>query len=323
MKLTIQQIRQGLATIALAACGLGANNASAQLAANTYQFSAFSGTYNEITGGTALTAIEDDDALSGAIPIGFTFNYCGTDYTQLIACSNGWLSFNTSITSSYTGNSASSANDIKPALFPLWDDISGDNATARYITTGTAPNRVFTIEYKNWLWNYSAANPVISFEVKLYESSNLIQYIYRQESGAIDNSSSGASIGIADNDATAGYLSLNNTGTAPVPSSTTFTTNLGSKPATGQVYQFKPLPPIDMDADSIIVNTPFCSNSTQPVSARIKNLGTATINTVTVNWSVDGVTQTPVVYSTPVSNVITAPNNRATEMYSSPTALHV
>ncbi len=313
MKITTKQIgRWGLA-LTMATC-LSATQVQAQLAANTYQFSAFSGTFTDITGATSLSAIETDDALSAAVPVGFDFNYCGTNYNQIRVSSNGWISFNTGLgTYDYVaGNATGSFNTIKPAIFPLWEDISGNGGTAGYTTVGTAPNRIFTVEFKNWKWNYSGTAAALSFQIKLYETSNLIQFIYRQEAGAINTNSGGASIGIMDNNATVGYLSLNNTSATPVASFTTFATDLLDKPATGQVYQFKPLPGIDMDADSAVVATPFCSNASQPVSARIRNMGTATITTVDVHWSVDGVLQTPVTYNTtPIGNITTAPNNTA------------
>lgn len=302
------------AFLTLSAALLVSQTTNAQLAANTYQFTALSGTYTDITGGTAIANLLADDGLSAAVNIGFTFNYCGTDYTQFKACSNGWVSFNAAVTSNTWTNTTANVTTIKPALMPLFDDLAGwgTGAAASSVVTGTAPNQVCTIEFKNWSWRgSSAAAPMISFQVKLYQTSNLIQFIYRQEATAVNGD--GATIGIGDNDATAGYLSLNNTSSAPTASSTAFTTNITTKPATGQIYQFKPLPPIDMKADSILVDPQFCSNASKPASVKISNQGTATINTVDVYWSVDGVLQTPVTYSAAaISNVTTAPNNTAT-----------
>jgi hypothetical protein len=313
MKITFTKIKRMGTLLTLTACGFGAPDARAQLAANTYQFSALSGTFTEITG-TAIAGISQDDGTSAAIPIGFDFNYCGTDYSQVKVCSNGWVTFNTGLTTTTWTNDLTNIGNLKPCLMPLFDDLAGwgTGAAPSYTTTGTAPNQVFTIQLKNWNWRQSSGSPPnISLQVKLYQGTNVIEYIYRQEAAA--SNADGATIGIADNNATVGYLVLNNSSATPTVSSTTLTTNITAKPATGQIYRFKPLPPIDMDADSIIVATPFCSNASQPVSARIKNMGTSTINTVDVYWSVDGVLQTPVTYNAlPISNVTTAPNNTAT-----------
>src|SRR5688572_7878042 len=67
----------------------------AQAVAN-YVFAASSGTYTPL-GATATAlpaAFLADDVVSGAIPLGFTFNYAGVDYTNVYASSNGFLSFN-------------------------------------------------------------------------------------------------------------------------------------------------------------------------------------------------------------------------------------
>src|SRR5690606_21214671 len=69
----------------------------AQFPASSYGFTASSGTFTEITGGTNVTPaaayaqFTQDDAYSLPVPLGFTFNYCGSDYTQLVASSNGWV----------------------------------------------------------------------------------------------------------------------------------------------------------------------------------------------------------------------------------------
>jgi hypothetical protein len=221
-----------------------ASKALAQYPASSYAYAAVSGTYTDITGVTGLTVLPSafygDDNLSGNIPIGFTFNYCGVDYTQLKACTNGFLSFNTPTTNQWTNTLANlTANSIKPALLPLWDDLGGTGGTASYVTTGTAPNRKFTIQFKNWQW-YVGNNNTISFQVMLYETTNVIEYQYKQESGALGGFSESATIGIADGTATPTYLTLNNSLATATASSTTFTTSINTKPPEGQLYRFTP-----------------------------------------------------------------------------------
>lgn len=213
------------------------NTKSVAQSASTYVFSASSSTYSYLSGGTSVYILEDD-ITSSAIPIGFTFNYCGTGYTQLKACSNGWLSFNTATTSNLWTNSVANLNTIKPALMPWFDDMEGYFGTATYATTGSAGSRVFTFEYKDWDidWSYDYN---FSFQVKLYEATGVIQYIYKQEAGYYGGYESGT-IGIGDGAATPTYLTLNGTGTSPSASSTTFNTSLYGRPADGQIYQFTP-----------------------------------------------------------------------------------
>lgn len=212
--------------------------------ASDYSFSSISSTYTYLSGGTAISAIQTDDAISAAIPIGFTFNYCGSSYTQLIASSNGWVSFNTDVPNPYGGNTLGNLKSIKPALFPLWDNINGSTSyggAASYKTTGTAPSREFVIEYKNWQWNNTATTAAISFQIKLFEGSDIIQFRYKRESGAVVSGS--ASIGIADNASTPTYLSLPDSTASPAVSSSLFRTTIKGRPSDGRVYQFNPPPP--------------------------------------------------------------------------------
>jgi hypothetical protein len=266
--------------------GLGFSMVShAQVPASAYSYAASTGTYTDITGGTGVSAILTDDASSGVLPIGFTFNFCGTDYTQFIVNSNGFLSFKTTpAIAGATYNSLGNLGTVKPAIFPLWADQNGSGGAANYVVTGSAPNRVFTMEFKNWKWNYSAAAAVVSYQIKLYETTNVIQFIYRQESGGI-NGSSYASIGICDGAATPTYLSLNNATAAATASSTIFTTSISSKPPTGQVYQFTP-PPNCATATFPVSGTTTVSPGTICVSGNV----TLAMTTATAMPAVTGIT---------------------------------
>lgn len=210
---------------------------------SSYQFNAVSGTYTPLVGGVDVDIIEADDTYSSSISLPFTFTFNGTGYTSVIVSSNGWMSFNPSVTNSTTGNNLStSATSIRPLLAPLWDDLDGrstNSSQASYLTSGSAPNRVFTMEWFNWEWNYGSSASPISFQVKLYETTNVVEFIYQQGPGSVNSGS--ASIGIAGASTGAGnYLSLNNTSTNPTASSTSETTTINTRPANGQVYRFSP-----------------------------------------------------------------------------------
>jgi subtilisin-like proprotein convertase family protein len=211
----------------------------------SYNFTAVSGTFTAITGGTTA-GINVDDAMSATLPIGFTFTYNGIAYTQFRASSNGFMTFSTTATDAPTNDLSGATAARRPLLAPLWDDLDGratGGSNASYLLSGTAPNRVLTMEWLNWEWGYNSTNPVISFQVKLYEATGVIEYVYRQESGAVSIAfNTSASIGLTTATGTGAnsYLSLSSSGTAPTVSSTTETTNITTKPATGQIYRFSP-----------------------------------------------------------------------------------
>lgn len=203
-----------------------------------YTFSASSGTFSALTSSNVPIIGDRDEGYVNNIPIGFTFKYCGVDYTSVSASTNGWLTFGQTISNAEYDNNLANGGQ-RPLLAPLWDDLDMSSGAIRYITAGTAPNRIFTIEWRRAEWNYNANSPVVSFQVKLYESSGIIDFIYKRESANISGGS--ASIGITDGTAGDGhYLSLNGTGTNPTASSTNETSTLDTKPANGQVYRFAP-----------------------------------------------------------------------------------
>ncbi|MDP2385538.1 MAG: GEVED domain-containing protein [Bacteroidota bacterium] len=190
---------------------------------------------------TTIVAAATDESLSAATNIGFTFNYNCVNYTQFKASSNGWLTFNTAITSAGLTNDLD-ANTMGSCIAPLWDDnATGATGNVNYKLTGTAPNRILTIEWKQIEWNYGATTWGLSYQCKLYETTNVIDFIYTRNGGAAANlNSPSASIGISG--ATGQFYSLGDVTGAPAVSSVTETTNLSTKPATSQHYIFTPAP---------------------------------------------------------------------------------
>ncbi|GHN02106.1 hypothetical protein WSM22_35950 [Cytophagales bacterium WSM2-2] len=207
-----------------------------------YTFAASAGTFTPLVGANAVDVIEDDDVVSDPIPIGFPFRFASMPVSKLRASSNGFVTFN--LISNVHFDTQSNGNSLKlsnyrPLAAPLWDDLHGTGGQASYQTTGIAPNRIFTMEWLNWKWNYQAAAANISMQVKLYEADNHIEYIYRQEAGALSVPT--ASIGLAFLGINGGnFLSLNNTTASPSVSSTIENTDLNVRPANGQVYSFTP-----------------------------------------------------------------------------------
>jgi hypothetical protein len=212
--------------------------------ASSYGFTALSGTYTTISGGTELFEVEDDDMSSySMIPIGFAFNFCGTNYTTCKVNSNGWVSFADVFPQSWEmrENETYNLSLMTPMLQPLWDDLAGYSGICKYETTGTTPNQVFTIEWRGWTWFWYLGYETISFQVKLYETTNVIEFVYQQEPGQLDGFSEAATIGIANTDTD--FQTLDNSSTNPTPSSSIFYNYIFQKPATGQVYRWSPPPP--------------------------------------------------------------------------------
>ncbi len=212
--------------------------AQAQSVAN-YTFAASSGTFTALAGATQATASNTDDGVTPVLPVGFNFVYNGVSYNTFSASTNGFMGLGGQVSASF-GNSLTSGGGARPVLAPLWDDLDLATTTSiSYLTSGTAGSRVLTVEWLDASWNYNAAGPVMSFQAKLYEADGHVDFVYRQEAAAVNSGS--ASIGItAVATGVGNYLSLSNATAAPTASSTTETTSINTKPATGQTYTFTP-----------------------------------------------------------------------------------
>lgn len=220
----------------------------------SYSFTRWTDDYVSIAGqpGTVNTSLlgRDDTTITG-IPIGFSFPYCTGTYTTLSACSNGWLSLNNS---PQTGPVSSANHDPAvsiPAIgsgvgliMPFWDDLSGGYgppagpvtvpAMAYYQTSGTTPNRVFTFQWGDPgnPWHSYLGSGDATFQVKLYETSGVIEFRY----GISTYSMKTATIGICNS--STDYRTLyDETVTGPTPM---FEYHIDTTPELNTVMEWAP-----------------------------------------------------------------------------------
>ncbi|RZM28729.1 MAG: DUF2341 domain-containing protein, partial [Pedobacter sp.] len=209
-----------------------------------YTFAASTGTYSALSGATTASPLIGDigNGSYNAIPIGFDFWYMGNRYTTISAGINGLLVFGADIPQGNDNYQLTNnlTTGIKPVLAPFWDNlVINATASVSYLLTGTAPNRVFTIQYLN-VRGESGVNP-FSMQIKLTETSGAIQYAYFRPTAATATTNVSASIGIgAGNTGSGTFLSLNNSSATPSASSTTETVTITPNPATNQIYTFTP-----------------------------------------------------------------------------------
>ncbi|MGZ3883749.1 MAG: T9SS type A sorting domain-containing protein [Bacteroidia bacterium] len=205
-----------------------------------YNFSATAGAYTA-NAGTVIVAASVDDGTSASTAIGFTFKYGCVNYTTFQACSNGVMFLGTAAAGTNLFNDLTNSTD-RPAIAPLWDDLKTDaTGNVNYKVTGAVGSRILTVEWLNMLWNFASASPAITFQVKLYEATGNIDFVYSRIGGAAANvNSASASIGISG--PTVGdFYSLDGTSAAPIASKAVETNTITSpKPATGQVYTWAP-----------------------------------------------------------------------------------
>ncbi|NII29246.1 hypothetical protein HB364_29475 [Pseudoflavitalea sp. X16] len=215
-------------------CCLYSFKVSGQL---SYTFSTHSGTFTALTNPTTILSGSSDDGVTNVADIGFSFSYGCNTYTQFKASTNGWLSLgDNSITALPTN--AMNTTGSGPVIAPLWDDLRTASNGITYSVTGTAPNRVLTVEWISMRWDYQASGWVISFQAKLYETTNVIEFHYTQNGTAVNNGS--ASIGISGGSSATDFYSVSGYSASATAAYGTANNNLNQKPANGTIYRWTP-----------------------------------------------------------------------------------
>ncbi|MBK9671719.1 MAG: hypothetical protein IPO70_05590 [Bacteroidetes bacterium] len=205
--------------------------------ANNYTFTAINGSFTPLSGGTSASVTTTaDEEMSTAFNIGFNFGFAGTTYTTVQAGSNGVLLFGSGKTNTLTNNLATITTSQRPGVAPLWDDIQCSNGI-KYQVSGTPGSQVLTVEWINMEWNYQSSTTVVSFQAKLYEGTNVIEFVYRDDGATVNLGS--ASIGIMGTNSS-DFISVQSTSALPTTSTSSSQNSIATKPATGQVYRFTP-----------------------------------------------------------------------------------
>lgn len=122
-----------------------------------------------------------DDAWSPVINIGFPFTFYGTSYTDLLICTNGFLTFdlaNAGQTLAPWTNNAPLPTPGQPPenaiLFPWHDVDPGVGGVIYEGVNGVAPNRVYVVTFCA-IPLFSCNNLLVTQQVKLHEGSNKIE----------------------------------------------------------------------------------------------------------------------------------------------------
>lgn len=256
---------------------------------NSYIFQSTSGTYTEITGGTLLGSTTSDDErfvdpavpLGGTtttgvgFPIGFNFVFNGYTFDRFAINNNGWISLGSSLltpsvslatTSSY--NSLSSTTTITPG--DLVSRIAGFNrdmqgqtgSELRFELTGTTPNQVLVIQWKNYR-KYNATGDSYNFQIRLHETSNMVTVMYGTMTNNATNTT--AMVGLRGSPSATATNFANRTTTTDWSASTagalataTMTLTSAIYPASGLTYMWEPatcFPPTNILISNITVNS--------------------------------------------------------------------
>jgi|GEM_PF-1540567 len=133
------------------------------------------------------------------VSLGFTFYFAGVGYNQARISTNGWVSLNQSGTTTAANANLFTTSIPNTTLAPWFDDLSADGTSSiQYKISGSAPNRIFTVEWKDVLTYRTGATARINFQLKLYETSNQVEFHYGNLQSGTHSNSESASIGMED-----------------------------------------------------------------------------------------------------------------------------
>lgn len=258
-------------------------------AVSAYTFSQSTTTYTPAYGGTLLCNTSCDDQ-SYPVTLPFTFTYNGTAYTSIAVSNNGYLQMGTTSVSGYTPIcTGTSFNIVAPFAYDLMGNVAAGDSL-RYLTTGISPNRVFTVEWSKWgLYNSGSPYNELDFQVKFFETTNIIQFVYKPETPTITMSS--MTCGLSGG-STADYNLRTNT--TSWSSTTAGTSNCAymsfsstNYPASGLTFTWTP--GVASGPPTVVTTTPTASGPSSGISGgNVTDPGGSSVTERGVCWNTAG-----------------------------------
>lgn len=141
-----------------------------------------------LTGAATLLDLGDDGTELG-VAIGFPFSFYGTSHTTLVISSNGFLSFEADPEDGCCDGEPLPENDnVNHVIAGYWTDLdTTEGGELRYQTIGTAPNRLFVVEWDDVAYNDCGDSEeeddfvpysTVQVQIILHETTNAIEYQY-------------------------------------------------------------------------------------------------------------------------------------------------
>jgi hypothetical protein len=163
------------------------------------------------------TELSGDDEYTEEIDLGFDFGFNGFAYSTAYININGTLNFGEG--SEEYDNEALPTSTMGPAIMAFWDDIittpqdvtcdegdcdwDGNYPTIYYKTVGEEGSRKFIVQWTNMYFYSNPEVPLGTFQIILYEGTNIIQMQYRDLLGGDRSAGSSTTVGLnfSDEDA--------------------------------------------------------------------------------------------------------------------------
>jgi gliding motility-associated-like protein len=152
---------------------------------------------------SGVSSMQSDDSHDSIRDIGFTFNFYGQPYTQLVISGNGYITFDLTQANQYSPYSINTpipnpGSMPENAIMAPWHDINtGAGGGVYYGTTGVAPNRVFIVTWCA-VPMFSCTSNLLTSQVVLYEGTNKIEMFLQDKPLCITWNGGAAVQGLVD-----------------------------------------------------------------------------------------------------------------------------
>ena len=180
---------------ALCLLGCGALSSASAQAVNQYRFTSTSGA-TIVPGSTSVTgfacgATPGDDCVA-TVTFPFAYTFYTNSYTQATVSSNGNLQFATASNDYGLNEVCLPLNHFNYSILPHFADLTIGGAGEGVFTSvsGTAPNRIFNIEWRASFLGKPAGS--LNFEIRLYEGQTRFDIIY----GTVPGNGFEATVGV-------------------------------------------------------------------------------------------------------------------------------
>jgi len=143
-------------------------------------------TYTPLSSGSTFTwrnGTDTDDNRSDATNIGFDFWFLGTRITQFSANTNGVIDFAQFDNASGVSGGSFDGDNQKffyqsYTIAPMYDNLAVSSLNnIKYEVSGSFPSRVLTVEWSGADVS-GDTSPDLNFQVKLYEGTGVVEFIY-------------------------------------------------------------------------------------------------------------------------------------------------
>lgn len=204
------------------------------------------------TSGTLVPDVTTCDDCTEPLPLGFSFNYYGTEYTDVLVSSNGFLSFDLmSGSGCCEGQPLPTSGAPNNLIAGFWTDLDPGEFAAGNVyfqLTGSPGSQVFIVQFDE-VETYNAWDVPQTFQFQLFENGDLIEVHYESVVGLGGTTENDISAGIENADGTVGVqyffddwenesdnVTLNNTAVCYNPGHGIPCTNAPPPPASPAAY---------------------------------------------------------------------------------------